>query len=233
VNLLHCRSLTVAKTNQWRRDATASAYADRALEVAYAHGDHARLAEAHFGAGFLGLWTGDLDKASTSIDAALRLFRITGDRNWETLSLVYLAVAARFRNDRAGTGELLGQLSAAVLSTVAPVYRSAATATRSWCALRDGNVDEAGALAGQALAGWTGPYDRVYSFQGLAAWPALAVATARRDIDNVVDLSALLVRGGQIALPDDITRTLDHAAQSSDPTAAEPALPWARDHGWA
>jgi DNA-binding SARP family transcriptional activator len=176
-------------------------------------GDLKTRVECQFEFGFLHLWRRELDEAEENLQATLKLAETSGIVPMQVLSLTYLTVLYRFRNqvDEVLDHVLLAQAAAGAAKM--PDYVAAARGNQAWLAWRSNDLTTAEQKGQESLEMWH-QSPLVYPFQWQALWPLIGVVLAQCRDDEVWDYIQKLLEPTQQFLPDELNTTLEAAVQA-------------------
>ena len=176
-------------------------------------GDLKTRVECQFEFGFLHLWRRELDEAEENLQAALKLAETSGVVPMQVLSLTYLTILYRFRNQVDEVLDHVLRAQEAAGAAKMPDYVAAARGNQAWLAWRRNDLITAEQKGQDALIMWH-QSPLVYPFQWQALWPLVGVVLAQCRVDEVWDYIQKLLELRQQSLPDELNATLEAAIQA-------------------
>ena len=192
------------------------ALAMAALAAQVEAGNQAGIPAAHFGVGFVQLWSGRPQAALEPLRTALHLAEQTGDVSLQARCLTYMTVAYRQCGQVEETRQYAGRSLDVAMAAHMPEYVAIAKANQAWLAWQVGDLAQTQELAHAALALWRQlPAGHASApFQWLALWPLIAVALHEEQISLAIDAVRTLLAPSQQRVPDALAATLEQAVQS-------------------
>jgi len=186
---------------------------------------------ASFTLGFCLLWRGKLDEAEEHLARGLEDGRRAGIALLEVRCLVYgLLVRRRWADVEAARARLEELESLEELHG----YRGLISSCGAWVAYREGDLDRAASLAGEALDEWGSEGRLGYGvFQWAARFPLLGVAVAAGDVERGLEQAAAMLDPRQQPLPDEIAAALESALAAGRLEDLHAAVEVARRYGYA
>jgi predicted ATPase/class 3 adenylate cyclase len=187
--------------------------------------DSTNLSEAshvRFTLGLAHLWRGNFAEAIAQCGIALQLSERCGDLVIQARTLTYLAAAHRCAHhlDQARSYAIRTLELATKIGMVE--YVAMASANLAWVAWREANHAETEKLGSEALRLWHGMEDP-YSFDWMALWPLIALASSRKDIARAIDHARGLLVEQQHPLPEPLTAATRKAIKSWENNQPEKA----------
>lgn len=128
-----------------------------------------------FGLGFAKLWQENFEGSIEVLEEANDKATKHGGSIVRLQSLIYLSFAHRRSGNTEAVDKLLMEISAVLEFVKVPEYPAVLSAQKSWLAYRDGDTDNAFALAQSATRYWR-ENKSAYPFLWLADWVTLATA---------------------------------------------------------
>ncbi len=188
---------------------------NEALAASRDWGDFKTMVECQFEAGFLHLWRGEFEEAEAGLRAALELTETSGIVPLQSLSLTYLTVLYRFRDQIDSV--LKYALRAQELSENAhmPDYVAAAKGNQAWLAWRRGDYVAVEQRGLEALRIWQHS-PLVYPFQWQALWPLIGAAMIHGLDDETWLYIKMLLDPLQQLLPGELNHILLAAVQAKE-----------------
>ena len=163
------------------------------------------------------LWlNGSFTEAITHHTEALRLSRLTGHADQETLAQSNLSIIYRLMNEPAACARHSIEMSSIAQRIENWIQVGVGHANLAWVALREGDLAKTRLHTDQAMGHWR---HRTFRMQWLGLWPALALAIAENDHE------ALRTTVSQLLAPDQLQprsalvpllRDLDAALRQGD-----------------
>jgi DNA-binding SARP family transcriptional activator/tetratricopeptide (TPR) repeat protein len=184
--------------------------AHRSLLAAMELDDPILIADKTFSVGFQLLWLRRIDEAEERFRTTVAIFTDVGSEHRTLIPLVYLGVVSRLRGDVAATRQRAETALALAERTHSEIYGATCRANLGWCAWRNGDIATSRHELSQALSTWSAAQWNSYPIQGLALWPALALALRHGALTSYParDLAAWLVAPSQQGLPTDVEGAL-------------------------
>ena len=170
---------------------------------------------AVFELGFVLLWHGDLDEATTVLRESLAEAERRGDVTTRSRALTYLMVAGRKRGDVEGVRTATGPVIEGAREASLPEYEAMAIANRAWVAWRSGDEEAAAGDAQAALQMWEGLPVR-YMFDWMALWPLVAIALASRHIEQAAEYTRRMLSPPQQLLQQPARTLAEDAVRAWD-----------------
>ncbi len=172
-------------------------------------------ADGIFGAGFLWLNAGDLDKAFELITQALELSCRCGDRTQQARCLTYLSVLKRRSGDPVAVEKYLTESLEICKALNMLEYVAVLLANRSWLAWKNGNQMKATRLAEEALERWQKRSPK-YPFKWLALMQLVAIALDEKKLETAVDYARILLDPANAKLIGGVDEALADAVATFD-----------------
>jgi tetratricopeptide (TPR) repeat protein len=188
---------------------------NEALAASREWGDFKTMVECQFEAGFLHLWRGEFEEAEEGLGQALELTETSGIVPLQTLSLTYLTVLYRFRDQMETVLKYALRSQELAETAHMPDYVAAAEGNQAWLAWRRGDYDTAEQRGQEALKIWHHS-PLVYPFQWQALWPLMGVALKQGEEDAVWDHLRALLDHFQQQMPDGLNDLLEAALLAKD-----------------
>lgn len=190
----------------------------RVDELAYELGrrsdDEEARAWAAFVHGFVLMWHRDLDEAEPFLRESLTAAERLGSALLRSRALTYLMVTQRLRGDVARASALVEAVRAAATEADLPEYEAMTCAVLAWAAYRQGDLDEVLREGSRAIDVWEGLPNR-YPVDWLAAFPLLAVALDRQDVEAARRCAEAMLAEGQQPLPERLAEPLRAGAEAA------------------
>ena len=201
------------------------ALATAALAAQIEADNQAGIPAAHFGVGFVRLWSGSPEAALEPLETALHLAEQTGDVSLHARCLTYLTVACRQCGQAEATRGYAGRSLEAATAAHMPEYVAIAKANQAWLAWLASDVAQTQELAHAALALWQQlPSGHASApFQWLALWPLIASALQAEQLSLAIDAVRTLLAPTQQRVPDALIPNLERAVRSWDEGAPQAA----------
>jgi tetratricopeptide (TPR) repeat protein len=169
--------------------------------------------ECQFELGFLHLWRREFDEAEENLQAALELAENSGNLHFRILSLTYMTILYRFRDQEDNVREYAQHACEVAEAAHMPDYVAAAKSNLAWLAWHQGNLPEVEKKCRESLAIWR-QSPLVYPFQWLALWPLIAVALIRGRDEEAYAHAQALIEPRQQHLPEKLNATLTAGLQA-------------------
>ena len=188
---------------------------NEALAASREWGDFKTMVECQFEAGFLHLWRGELEEAEEGLREALELTETSGIVPLETLSLTYLTVLYRFRDQIDSVLKYALRSQELAETAHMPDYVAAAKGNQAWLAWRRGDFATAEQRGQEALKIWHHS-PLVYPFQWQALWPLIGAAMRRGLDEETWIYIKMLLDPLQQLLPDKLNHVMVAAVQAKE-----------------
>jgi tetratricopeptide (TPR) repeat protein len=164
-----------------------------------------------------------LEAAKDELRVALRFARQAGDVAQQARCLTYMTMNARMRGQVAEAKEAADETERAANAAGMRDYVGAAHAHRAWCALREGNAQEALRWARAAVDTWSALTSFSYPFQWTALLPLIEVELGQGNIEKAISCLKPLLNTSQQLLPDNATEAMARAEEHWKSRAADKA----------
>jgi hypothetical protein len=218
VRFFQARVLANLRRQRFRADEATLRFARAALSNAREVDGNSELPMAQFLYAFT-LLLSDAQNADSELLIAEGLARRTGDAGLLTRCLTYLTMSARSLGQIDETEARAARCLGVARSAGLREYIAASLANQAWVRLRQGALDEASALAREALDLWAS-LTLVFPFQSLALSPLLEISLARGDMEQAVDCAKALLSPKQRILRGAATDDLTRAVRARDASEA-------------
>lgn len=159
--------------------------ANQALATIQKSGGLLERASVTFGTGFVHMHAGEHATASDLITQSLGLSRRSGNRTQVARCLAYLTVIYRKMGDLHKVEKYLSETFEICEALNMREYVAVALANRSWVAWKNGNYQDATALAEEALESWQKHSPR-YPFKWLALMQFIEVEHGKKSLDEAI-----------------------------------------------
>jgi hypothetical protein len=176
--------------------------------------------DCQFELGFLYLWRRELDEAEENLQAVLKMTEAYQIFPIRTLSLTYLTILYRFRDQLDLVGLYAKHAEEAAHAAHTPDYIAAAKANDAWLAWRRRDMQSVEQSGQEALSTWR-QSPLVYPFQWLALWPLLAINVEQACEQNAWGYVDALLEPLQQRLPGVINAALEKALEAKARNQAE------------
>ena len=212
------RALLELRQHRFRVGPPTVERANKAVEQLFTSGDESELCFAMFTHAFTLLWSDEHARAEDGFHAALLVAERIGDAERTLMSLTYLALAARFRNDPA-TAEAFA-LAARSAAGKSPIYSGVAIANLSWLAWR--NQEQQAAELFESARRLLMPFP-TYPFHWINAIVGLALVLERTppDLAAAAELATVMMSPLQQLLHPDLQEALAAAVEQPPETALD------------
>jgi DNA-binding SARP family transcriptional activator len=201
--------------------------AHRSLLASLEIDDPILIADKTFSVGFHLLWLRRINEAEARFRTALALYTDVGADTRTLIPLVYLAVASRFRGDVPAARQR-GQTALEMAERrQSELYGAVCRANLGWCAWHENDLETARLRLSQAITTFSNGLSSGYPLQGLALWPALALALRLGEFSfSASELATRLIDPLQQGLPVEIEGALATGH-------FQEAVAWAADRNFA
>jgi tetratricopeptide (TPR) repeat protein len=209
-------ALMTVRRDRYMASEEALGYANAALEVACEWGATATDMFWRFIVGFVYLWCGELDRAECELQEGTAVIERIGDVTTLSRSLAYLTLIYRKRG-QIGEARYYAQRTLEVAAAGQMVeYIGSAKGHQAWIALREGDFEQARALADDGyqtlLSNPTTPIKA--SFFWIIVWPLIAAETLCGQIAEAVEHVQVLLSPTQQPQPESVRAELEEALQA-------------------
>ena len=212
------------------------ALARAALLASHQADENEQILLDQFGLGFVLLFRGRLDEASSELQRAQSMAERAGDLARQTRCLTYLALSERMRG-RVDEAAAYAHHAAEASAKVGMIEcTGAAQANAAWLSLKRGDYGAARRHGREALTTWEGLAQRsmtVYPLQWMALVPLMEAALAEESLPEAVSCATPLVAPSQQHLPADAHDALTQADEDwahGNPAGAQADLERALFH---
>jgi DNA-binding SARP family transcriptional activator len=193
------------------------------------------LIRATNGYGLACLWCGDLENAQRYLEEGLSLAEQAGEVINKIISITYLAVTYRLRNNPEICQDYAEQALSLSEREEEPTYAASAKANLGWVAWRKERIHQAEKMCHSALEEWS----EYYPFKWLALWTLIDICMQEEQLEKAVELNRQLVDPHQQALPQEgqerlieIERTFEQGDRKECIALLLQALDWAKEKNY-
>jgi DNA-binding SARP family transcriptional activator len=190
------------------------------------------LIRATNGYGLISLWSGDLENAQRYLEEGLSLAEQAGEVINKIISLTYLAVTYRLRNNPEVCQDYAEQALSLSEREEESTYAAAAKANLGWVAWRNKQINQAEKMCLSALEEWSA----YYPFKWLALWTLIDIRMQDEQLEKAIELLRQLMDPHQQALPQKgqekligIERAFEQRDKKECSALIIQALDWAKD----